>query len=234
MVVTVRWGLWGVLGGRGWGGSGMIRILLADDHIVVRRGLRALLEARSDFIICAEASNGREAVERALEHKPDIAVLDISLSVLNGIDATRQIRKALPDTEVLIFTRHDDEDTIRDAIAAGARGYVLKSESDEQIIKAVATLAQHQAFFSSQVWDIRIDTLVDQAKPASQPSQLTAREREVVQLVAEGNSNKMVAKLLEISVKTVETHRAAAMHKLNIHSTADLVRYAVRNKLVEP
>jgi DNA-binding NarL/FixJ family response regulator len=211
----------------------MVRILLADDHIVVRRGLRALLEARPDFAICAEAGNGREAVDLSLEHKPDIAILDISLTVLNGIDATRQILKASPETEVLIFTRHDDEDSIREAISAGARGYVLKAESDEQIIKAVAALAQHQAFYSSQVWDIRLDPAVDQGKVSS-PNFLTSREREVVQLVAEGNSNKMVAKLLDISVKTVETHRSAAMHKLNIHSTADLVRYAVRNKLVEP
>jgi DNA-binding NarL/FixJ family response regulator len=210
----------------------MIRILLADDHIVVRRGLRALLGAREDFHICAEAGNGRDAVELALEQRPDIVVLDVSLSALNGIDATRQIRKALPDTEVLIFTGHDDEDTIREAIAAGARGYVLKAETDEQIIKAIAALSQHQAFFSSQVLDIRLDPAVDQGKTYA--SLLTSREREVVQLVAEGNSNKMIAKLLEISVKTVETHRAAAMHKLNIHSTADLVRYAVRNKLVTP
>src|SRR5258707_6546296 len=213
MVVTVQWGNWGALGGRGWGGSGMISILLADDHIVVRRGLRALLEAREGFGICAEASNGREAVELALEHRPDVAMLDISLSVLNGIDATRQIRKGTPATEVLIFTSNNNEDTVRDAVAAGARGYVLKSESDEQIVKAITTLAQHQAFFSSQVWDIRLDTVVERSKPGTAANALTSREREVVQLVAEGNSNKMVAKLLEISVKTVETHRAAAMHK---------------------
>src|SRR5262245_41237734 len=157
----------------------MVRLLIADDHIVVRRGLRALLEAREDFVICAEASNGREALELALELKPDIAILDVSLSVLNGIDATRQIRKALPDTEVLIFTRHDDEETIRDAIAAGARGYVLRVESDEQIIKAITTLSQHQAFYSSQVWDIRLDPTVDQTKSGN-AGMLTSREREVV------------------------------------------------------
>jgi DNA-binding NarL/FixJ family response regulator len=210
----------------------MVRILLADDHVVVRRGLRALLEARPDFLICAEASTGREAVELAADCNPDIAILDIALPELNGIDATRQIRRASPTTEVLIFTSHGDEDMIRDAVTAGARGYVLKSESDEQIIKAIATLAQHQAFFSSQVWDIRLDTVAERAR--NQPNHLTSREREIVQLVAEGNSNKKIAKMLVISVKTVETHRAAAMHKLNIHSTADLVRYAVRNKLVEP
>ena len=212
----------------------MIKILIADDHIVVRLGLRALLGARSDFIICGEASNGRDAVELALALKPDVVVLDVSLPVLNGIDATRQIRKGTPETEVLIFTRHNDEETVRAAMAAGARGYVLRSESDEQIIKAINTLAQHQVFYSSQVFDIRLDPAADHSNVGMAPIALTAREREVVQLIAEGNSNKMVAKTLTISVKTVETHRASAMHKLNIHSTADLVRYAVRKKLVEP
>jgi DNA-binding NarL/FixJ family response regulator len=210
----------------------MIRILLADDHVVVRRGLRALIETRSDFMICAEASTGREAVALAVDRNPDVVILDIALPLLNGIDVTRQIRKISPATEVLVFTSHDDEDMIRDAVTAGARGYVLKTESDEQIIKAIATLAQHQAFFSSQVWDIRLDTVAERTR--TQSNLLTSREREIVQLVAEGNSNKKIAKMLVISVKTVETHRAAAMHKLNIHSTADLVRYAVRNKLVEP
>jgi len=212
----------------------MVRIIVADDHVVVRLGLRAVIAARSDFIICGEASNGREAVELALLHKPDVVVIDVSLPVLNGIDATQQIRKGAPDTEVLIFTRHNDEDTVRAAMAAGARGYVLRSESDEQIIKAINTLAQHQVFYSSQVFDIRLDPATDHAIGGGPPNTLTAREREVVQLIAEGNSNKMVANILTISVKTVETHRAAAMHKLNIHSTADLVRYAVRKKLVEP
>jgi DNA-binding NarL/FixJ family response regulator len=232
-VVTVLWGFWGAEQ-LGWGSSGMVRILIGDDHNVVRLGLRALIEARSDFIICGEASNGRETVELALEQRPDIVVLDVSMSVLNGIDATKQIRKATPDTEVLIFTRHNDDDTVRAAITAGARGYVLRSESDEQIIKAISTLALHQAFYSSQVWDIRLDPTSDHSNGMTAPISLTGREREVVQLIAEGNSNKMVAKMLAISVKTVETHRSAAMHKLNIHSTADLVRYAVRKKLVEP
>jgi len=212
----------------------MVRIVIADDHIVVRLGLRALIRARSDFVICGEASNGREAVALAIEQRPDVVVLDVSLPALNGIDATQQIRKTVPDAEVLIFTRHYDEETVRAAIAAGARGYVLRSESDEQVVKAIATLAQHQSFYSGQVWDIRLDPTADYTNGANPASTLTAREREVVQLIAEGNSNKKVAQMLSISVKTVETHRAAAMHKLKIHSTADLVRYAVRKKLVEP
>jgi DNA-binding NarL/FixJ family response regulator len=212
----------------------MVRILLADDHAVVRRGLRALLEARQDFEVCAEASNGREAVELALQHKPDVAVLDISLTQLNGIEVTRQIRKETPATEVMIFTLHDNEAEIRDVLHAGARGYVLKSEADEQIVRAVESLSRHHAFFSDHVSETLLDNFVEQSGSGGTAGLLTNREREVVQLIAEGNSNKKIAYLLSISVKTVETHRSASMRKLDIHSTAELVRYAVRNKLILP
>ena len=211
----------------------MVRILLADDHAVVRRGLRALLEARQDFEVCAEASNGREAVELALHHKPDVAVLDISLPIVNGIEATRQIRRDAPGTEVMIFTLHDRESEIRDVLHAGARGYVLKSEADEQIVRAVEALARHHAYFSDHVSETLLDNFVEQAGSGNAIT-LTAREREVVQLIAEGNSNKKIAHLLSISVKTVETHRSASMRKLDIHSTAELVRYAVRQRLILP
>jgi DNA-binding NarL/FixJ family response regulator len=212
----------------------MVRILLADDHAVVRRGLRALLEARQDFEICAEASNGRDAVELALHHKPDVAVLDLSLPIVNGIEATRQIRKEAPGTEVMIFTLHDKQNEIRDVLHAGARGYVLKSEADEQIVRAIEALARHNAYFSNHVSEALLDSFVEgQSAEGGTPS-LTAREREVVRRIAEGNSNKKIAQLLQISVKTVETHRAAAMRKLDIHSTAELTRYAVRQKLVAP
>ena len=212
----------------------MVRILLADDHAVVRRGLRALLEAREDFEVCAEASDGRSAVELALMHKPDVAVLDLSLSILNGIEATRQIRKEAPETEVMIFTLRDRGSEIRDVLHAGARGYVLKSEADEQIMRAVEALARHRAYFSDQVSEALLDNFVEQGMTGSDTPMLTAREREVVQLIAEGNSNKKIAHLLSISVKTVETHRSASMRKLDIHSTADLVRYAVRQRLIMP
>jgi DNA-binding NarL/FixJ family response regulator len=212
----------------------MVRILLADDHAVVRRGLRALLEAQQDFEVCAEASNGREAVELALQYKPDVAVLDLSLTILNGIEVTRQIRKETPGTEVMIFTLHENESEIRDVLHAGARGYVLKSEADEQIVRAIETLARHHAFFSDHVSETLLDNFVEQTGSPNSASHLTAREREVVQLIAEGNSNKKIAHLLSISVKTVETHRSASMRKLDIHSTAELVRYAVREKLILP
>jgi DNA-binding NarL/FixJ family response regulator len=211
----------------------MVRILLADDHAVVRRGLRALFEAREDFAVCAEASDGRAAVELARAHRPDVVVLDISLSIVNGIEATRQIRREAPDTEVMIFTLNGRESEIRDVLHAGARGYVLKSEGDEQIVRAVEALARHRAYFSDLVSEALLDRFVEPGAGGEAPV-LTAREREVVQLIAEGNSNKKVAYLLSISVKTVETHRSASMRKLDIHSTADLVRYAVRNRLVVP
>jgi|tagenome__1003787_1003787.scaffolds.fasta_scaffold20339825_1 DNA-binding NarL/FixJ family response regulator len=213
------------------GAEMVARILLADDHVVVRRGLRALLEARQEFVICAEAGDGREAVELTLQHKPDVAVLDISLPILNGIEATRQIRRNAPTTEVLIFTMHDDDDVISAVLQAGARGYLLKSEADDEIVDAITTLLRHRPYFSSHV----SETLLDKFKSgtAGHANTLTAREREIVQLIAEGSSNKRVALLLDISIKTVETHRAAAMRKLGIRSTAELVRYAVRNKLIQ-
>ena len=212
----------------------MVRILLADDHAVVRRGLRALLETRQDFEVCAEASNGREAVELALHHRPDVAVLDISLPIVNGIEATRQIRKEAPGTEVMIFTLHDRESEIRDVLHAGARGYVLQSEADEQIVRAVEALAQHRTFFSDHVSEALLGIFFERARSGHSTLPLTVRERKVVQLIAEGNSNKRTAHLLSISVKTVETHRTASMRKLDLHSTADLVRYAFREGLVQP
>jgi DNA-binding NarL/FixJ family response regulator len=212
----------------------MVRILLADDHAVVRRGLRALLEARQDFEVCAEASNGREAVELVLQHKPDVVVLDIALPIVSGIEATRQIRKDAPGTEVMIFTLVDRESEIRDVLHAGARGYVLKSEADEQIVRAVEALARHHAFFSDHVSETLLGNFIEQSGSGNSSISLTAREREVVQLIAEGNSNKKIAHLLSISVKTVETHRSASMRKLDIHSIADLVRYAVRQRMILP
>jgi len=208
-----------------------VQILLADDHVIVRRGLRALLETNQEFVVCAEAGDGRDAVELAIKHKPDIAVLDVSLPILNGIEATRQIRRGSPATEGLVFTMHDSDELISEVLHAGARGYLLKSEADDQVINAVKTLARHRPFFSSQVSETLLDKFNSGATGHS--NLLTAREREIVQLIAEGNSNKKIALLLDVSVKTVETHRSAAMRKLGIRSTAELVRYAVRNKLIQ-
>jgi DNA-binding NarL/FixJ family response regulator len=213
------------------GDTMVVRILIADDHEIVRRGLRALLETRTDFLVCGEAQDGREAVELALEHKPDIAIIDVSLPTLNGIEATRQIRRGSPLTEVVVLTMHESEELIAEALHAGARGYLIKSEADEQILNAVGSLARHRPFFSSHVSETLLDKF--NSGTAGHPSGLTGREREIVQLISEGNSNKMIARTLDISVKTVETHRSTSMRKLSLRSTAELVRYALRNKLVQ-
>jgi DNA-binding NarL/FixJ family response regulator len=221
--------------GRPRGGRfNMVRILVVADHAVMRRGLRALFQARQDFEVCAEASDGREAVELALQHKPDVTILDVSRPNINGTEVIRQIRKGTPGTEVMVFTGHDGENEMREVLHAGARGYVLKSEGDEQIVRGVEALARHNAFFSDRVSKAVFEMFLDQTGSHDGAGPLTARERQVVQLIAEGNSNKKTARLLSISVKTVETHRSALMRKLGTHSTAELVRCAFREGLAQP
>lgn len=214
-----------------------LRIVIADDHEMMRRGVRDLLEAKG-WEVCGEAGNGRQAVELALKHRPEIAVLDLTMPECNGLEATRQIRKALPETEVLIFTMHESEQLVRDVLQAGARGYVLKSDAARHLVAAVETLAQHKPFFTSKVSETLLDTFLRGGKLAEESpgtgGPLTEREREIVQLLAEGRSNKEVASRLGISVKTVETHRASVMRKLNLNSIVELVHYAVRNKLIQP
>jgi DNA-binding NarL/FixJ family response regulator len=209
----------------------MIRILLADDHNIVRKGLRGTLEEYDDWNVCGEASNGREAVRLALELKPDIVVLDLTMPELNGIEATRQIKKSLPQTEILIFTMHETEEMILRAFEAGARGFVLKSDDELELVEAIKVISQHKPFFTTAASEALLDNLL---RPSIRDSVLTDREREVVQLLAEGKANKEVAAALEISVKTAETHRATIMRKLEIDSIADLVRYAIRNGLIDP
>ncbi len=212
----------------------MLRILLADDHDIVRRGLKELLEEHAGWTVCAEASNGREAVDFAMAHRPAVAVLDLSMPQLNGLEATVRIRQAVPETEVLVFTMHDSEELIRSVLAAGARGYLLKSDAALQLIPAVTTVARHQPFFAGRVSEVILEGFLEAERRkagALSAERLTSREREIIQLLAEGNSNKDVARALELSVKTVETHRAAIMRKLDLHSLADLIRYAIRNQI---
>lgn len=211
-----------------------LRILVADDHHVVRAGLRTLLETESGWEVCAEAANGREAVEKAKELTPDVAVLDIGMPLLNGVEATRQIRKLSPKTEVLILTMHDSESLIQEVLGVGARGYILKDDADRSLIAAVNALRQHKSYLSSRVSDVVSKSVLSPGDdPASDRRRLTPREREILQLLAEGKSNKEIANFLGISVKTAETHRANIMLKLDFHSITELVRYAVRNKIIE-
>jgi DNA-binding NarL/FixJ family response regulator len=216
----------------------MLRILLADDHEIVRRGLKELLEEQAGWTVCAEAANGREAVELAVQSRPHVAILDFSMPELNGLEATRRIRQAVPNTEVLIFTMHESEELIREVLSTGARGYLLKSDATRQLIPAVESVSRHMPYFSGRVSAVVLDGFLKgrgSAKPVALGAErLTSREREIVQLLAEGNSNKAIATRLNLSVKTVETHRAAVMRKLDLNSLADLIRFAIRNHIAEP
>jgi DNA-binding NarL/FixJ family response regulator len=213
----------------------MPRILVADDHEIVRRGIRALLEARMGYEVVAEAGDGAAAVQAAIETRPDVAVLDYSMPLLNGLEATRRIRQGSPNTEVLMFTVHDRENIIRDVLNAGARGYLLKSDVDVQLVDGIRALSKHRPYFSWRVSEALLEEFLERHHHHIGGSEgLTPREREVVQLIAEGMSNKQISRHLQISVKTVEAHRTAAMRKLGLSSTANLVRYAVRNDMVQP
>jgi DNA-binding NarL/FixJ family response regulator len=212
-----------------------LRILLADDHEMLRRGLRAILSERSDWEICGEASNGREAVEMAQKLRPDVIVMDLAMPELNGLEATRQLRKALPHTEVLVLTFDESEALVQEVIAAGARGYVLKNDVSNVLVHAVESLGQHRPYFTSKAADVllgRWDTRQKKEPSASARDPLTPREREIVQLVAEGKSTKELASLLGISAKTAENHRTNIMRKLKVKSATELVRYAIRNKII--
>jgi len=214
----------------------MLRILIADDHDVVRRGLREQLNRNDQWNVCGEARDGREAVRLALQLEPHIVVMDLSMPELNGLEATRQIHRALPKTEILIFSMHESEHTIREVLSAGARGYVLKSDADYHLTNAVEALAHHKPYFTGGGSDTLLDAFLRvNARPGEEYvfHSLTGREREIVQMLAEGKSNKEVANVLEISVKTVETHRASAMRKLDLSSIVELVHYAIRNQFVE-
>jgi DNA-binding NarL/FixJ family response regulator len=214
-----------------------LRILIADDHDLMRRGLKALVESHPGWVVCDEAYTGREAIVESEQTKPDIVILDISMPELNGLEAARSIRKASPNTEILILSVHFSDQLIREIIEAGVRGYLMKSDPDRDLINALEKLANHRPFFTSKASEVMLSRFSraesGSSMMASVGERLTAREREVVQLLSEGRSSKEVASFLGISVKTAETHRANIMRKLEIHSVSELVRYAVRNQIIE-
>jgi DNA-binding NarL/FixJ family response regulator len=217
------------------------RILIADDHDVARKGIRSLLEAHPGWEVCGEANDGREAVESATRMRPNLVLLDIGMPSLNGLDAARQIHAACPDTSILILTMHDTEQVVREVLAVGARGFLLKSDSGRDLVAAVEALQYHRTFFTTKVAQMVLDGYLhpadgngsDRRSDRSGGHILTPREREVVQLLAEGKTTKEVAVTLNLSVKTAETHRTNLMRKLDLHSVADVTIYAVRNSIVQ-
>jgi DNA-binding NarL/FixJ family response regulator len=215
------------------------RILLADDHEVVRAGLRALLEEQDGWEVVAEAADGRDAVDKASKLKPDAVVIDIAMPSLNGLEAVRQIIKAVPSTKVLVLTMYDSDPLIQQVLQAGARGYLLKSDAGRDLVSAIDALRRNKTFFTPKVSQMVLEGYLDKNPKERQELEgepeslrLTSRQREIVQLLAEGKSSKEVAAVLGLSVKTAETHRANIMRKLDCHSVTELVRYAIRNNII--
>jgi DNA-binding NarL/FixJ family response regulator len=212
-----------------------VRILIADDHDVVRQGVRAVLEGQPGWVVCGEASTGREAVAKAIDLQPDVVVLDISMPELNGLEATRQIRRAV-SARILILTVHESDQVVTEVLDAGAHGYVLKTDAGRTLVEAIRALVGRQEFFTERVQGVA-DRRTGTRRAAADrraPGRLTPREREVVQLLTEGKSNKEIGVVLGITTKTAETHRAHILAKLHLHSMSELVRYAIRNRIIEP
>lgn len=212
-----------------------IRILLADDHTVMRRGLRLLLESQSEFVVVAEAADGRQAVEQAESHKPDVAVLDIGMPNLSGIEAAQRITSLLPQTAIVILSMHSDEGYVLRALKAGAKGYLLKDSAEGDLMDAIRAVHQGKAFFSPEISNMLVEDYVRELRSRSAEDSydlLTSREREILQMLAEGKSNKEIAAILNLSLYTVETHRRNLQDKLNLHSVAELILYAVRKRVI--
>ena len=214
-----------------------LRIVVADDHALVRRGICELLELQQGWKVVAQAANGREAVEAVAKHRPNVLVIDLAMPELNGLTAAREVLRGFPKTQIVLLTMHNTDQTIREVLKCGARGYVLKSDAEQDLIAAVKAVAQGKPFFTPSVADLVLRGYLSQNAQSDSPQQvpeLTTREREVVQLLAEGKGNKDVATAMRVSVKTVEAHRSNINRKLSIRTTSDLVRYAVRNAIIEP
>jgi DNA-binding NarL/FixJ family response regulator len=215
-----------------------LRILLADDHALLRGGARGLLQRRRGWRVVGEAATGKEAVEQAIKLKPDIAIVDISMPELDGVQATRQIREAVPNTKVVVLTMHESDELVKNALAAGAQGYVLKSDLTESLIKAIEDVAASKRSLAPKVTEIVLEgflkTRAQRQEVERMNARLTAREFEILRLLAEGKVNKEIAGQLGIAVRTAEAHRANIMQKLGFHSLADLIHYALRHGIISP
>lgn len=215
-----------------------LKILIADDHELMRRGVRSLLESENNLKVVGEASNGQELMKKAQESKPDVIVLDIAMPLLNGLEATRRLKKMLPTTKVLILSMHDSEQMARSVLDAGARGYITKTDAARDLVLAIEALRRNKTFFTSRVDQLVLDSFLQEdgagaVRKKTAADRLTSRQREIVQLLAEGKTSKEIAALLTVSVKTVETHRANIMKRLHCHSVSDLVVYAIRNEIIQ-
>lgn len=215
------------------GGDTVKRILIADDHEVVRSGLRAIIDTRADWIVVGEATNGEQAVALALETRPDVVVVDYSMPLMNGLEVSRRLKSLRSRSEVLVLTMHENEELLTEAILAGVRGFLFKSDARKHLLSAIEALMDRRPYFTSVLLEKLLHDY--QLNKLNKPDMLlTSREQSVVQLIAEGHTNRSISVILQLSVKTVETHRASAMRKLGMSSTAELVRYAIRKKLVAP
>ena len=211
-----------------------LRILLADDHSLVRRGIRSLVGVHSDWEVCGEATDGKEALEKVAQLSPDVLILDLNMPELNGLEVTRRVHTMCPQVEVLVLTVQDSEQAMKQALEAGARGYMLKSDAGDKLLTAIESVRRHHLFLSSQTFRMLHGSSAPLAKDDVTPKQpLSPRERQILQLLAEGKSTKEVATALDITIKTAETHRSNIMRKLDLHHVTELVRYAIRNQVVQ-
>jgi len=210
----------------------MLRVLIADDHELIRRGVRDVVESHPGWEVCGEACDGEEALDLAFKERPDVVVLDVSMPIINGLGVTRRLHQDLPSAAILLYTMHDEDDSISGGLAAGARGYLLKTDSAVNLEAAISSLGARRTYFSSIVSDFLLDAAVNDRK-RSRLESFTMRELEVAQLIAEGNSNKQIARKLSRSIKTVESHRAAAMRKAGVRSAAEFVRFAIKQNLIQ-
>jgi len=210
----------------------MLRVAIADDHAIVRSGIRNIVEEHLGWEVCGEAADGPSALKLAIRERPDVMVLDVSLPVMNGIAVTRRIQQETPETNVLLFTMYDDDETVSAGLSAGARGYLLKVESREHLEAAISALGANRPYFSPIVTELLLDSVVNDRRKSRLES-FTKRELEVAQLISDGNSNKQIARLLSLSVKTIESHRGSAMRKAGVRTAAEFVRFAIKQNIVQ-